>query len=985
MSHRDLDRLFACFCRDGDLEALAAVFRIAAPALLRRARRRLGDAAAAEDVVQELFLSLLQGGARCDGERSSLPFLLGALHRHVDKWLRRRRDDPRDAVAVAVVSEHDDPALLTIAREQRQRVHAAIAALPHSYRDVVADYLERQLTPTEIARRTQQRGGTVRVQIHRGLALLRRALPGVPLLALLALGNRAAAAAPVATTTARRLPWRRIAFAATAFASLASLSWLAGTGSPRSVAAAATVAPIAVAATANDGTPPPVPTARAAVAAPLPALRVVVTGANGEPLPAVGVRAWPAGTDADFALACGATDGNGEWRWPALLPGEWIVQIDRDQRQRIAVATTPVEVAFRAAAGAVVRGIVRDRNGEPVAGAAIWVSHRPRHPWDGQVVVHSRDDGTFALRDMPAMTTVAALARGHVASSAQPVGPRSQRFMELRLDGGGARLRGTVCDRDGPVAGALVHIGRKPRAAYSIAGGEQFASIRPDLPRRTAPDGTFVADDLPPGPLEVLVRAPGHRDAILPLELRAGEESTASIAMERGIDLHGAVTDADGLPVADAVVLARGLSPRRWSAAECGADGAFALCGLDPARIELSVEADGYGSRSVVVADPTQPVAIELRRLPRLCGVLCTADGTPVDAAEWELGVRDGAPTALAQPMLLPLDADARFSARAPDPDAVRFSARRVDTAIWHRCTVERRQDDWRLLLPADCDELATIRLVRSGFSSEQLLDFQLFLQRDEDVYVIAAEQPEPTFTLPPLPVGTWHLHVYGARGACPAIDLGELQLDGKGIERTVEPPPCGWLRWNIAAEETPVDQFRAFLVDAAGHEVPLPRAAGRMALPAGEWRLWATSLVFGPVRGHRFAIAVGAETALDLRLPRGHIRQLAFWLPPDTDASRCRARLRRGDEVLIGDDREPGAEGNAADCAFDCADKGFDCGADGFCTIVVPLADGHYRLDIATPRGELGAAFDVAGPGSDAEPRVLELARVNPCAAARR
>src|SRR5262249_50698424 len=108
-----IDHAFAAFRRDGDTDALARVFVGVAPRLLRRARRMLGDANAAEDVVQELFLSLLHGENGYDPRRPCMPFLLGALHRHAARWRRRRARLP-----VAVEQERaggDDPAALVAA------------------------------------------------------------------------------------------------------------------------------------------------------------------------------------------------------------------------------------------------------------------------------------------------------------------------------------------------------------------------------------------------------------------------------------------------------------------------------------------------------------------------------------------------------------------------------------------------------------------------------------------------------------------------------------------------------------------------------------------------------------------------------------------------------------------------------------------------------------------------------------------------------
>src|SRR5688572_27260491 len=72
-----VDEMFARYVRTQDADALAFVFEQTAPALARRARRLLGDARAAEDLVQDLFLSLLTGAVAWDASRPCRPWLVG--------------------------------------------------------------------------------------------------------------------------------------------------------------------------------------------------------------------------------------------------------------------------------------------------------------------------------------------------------------------------------------------------------------------------------------------------------------------------------------------------------------------------------------------------------------------------------------------------------------------------------------------------------------------------------------------------------------------------------------------------------------------------------------------------------------------------------------------------------------------------------------------------------------------------------------------
>ncbi len=86
------------------------------------------------------------------------------------------------------------------AAEVRVAVEHAVGLLPDLYRDVVSMHLLQDLSHTEIAARTGREPGTVRVQVFRGLAQLRKLVP-----ASLSLGTALAILAP--RSEAARL-WR---------------------------------------------------------------------------------------------------------------------------------------------------------------------------------------------------------------------------------------------------------------------------------------------------------------------------------------------------------------------------------------------------------------------------------------------------------------------------------------------------------------------------------------------------------------------------------------------------------------------------------------------------------------------------------------------------------------------------------------------------------------------------------------------------------
>lgn len=201
MAPTDLRNLFVSFRDHGDMTALAVIFDRTAPNLLELARRLSRSGAdSADDLVQATFVSAIENRSRFDATRPLEPWLAGILANHALNARRRAAKRPSplgDAAPISSDSAVDD-------RELWREVARATAALPPVYRDLVAPRVLLGERSRDVAKRSGRSPGVVRMQLHRGLVLLRRALPqGLLASFLLVIDSRVTLAAARAATLER--------------------------------------------------------------------------------------------------------------------------------------------------------------------------------------------------------------------------------------------------------------------------------------------------------------------------------------------------------------------------------------------------------------------------------------------------------------------------------------------------------------------------------------------------------------------------------------------------------------------------------------------------------------------------------------------------------------------------------------------------------------------------------------------------------------
>lgn len=137
-----------------------------------------------DDVVQETLLSVHHARHTFDPARSYDAWLGAIATRRAIDQLRRHgrhaQHEIRHDDALATHPAGDDVAGDAERAERAQRLRAAIADLPAAQREAVEQLGLGERTLAEVAADTGRRTGALKVNLHRGLASLRKRLHGGP-------------------------------------------------------------------------------------------------------------------------------------------------------------------------------------------------------------------------------------------------------------------------------------------------------------------------------------------------------------------------------------------------------------------------------------------------------------------------------------------------------------------------------------------------------------------------------------------------------------------------------------------------------------------------------------------------------------------------------------------------------------------------------------------------------------------------------------
>ncbi|MDT7542729.1 MAG: polymerase sigma-70 factor, subfamily [Acidobacteriota bacterium] len=181
-AHEETDESLLRLARGGNESAFAALYGRRQAGLYRFALQMSGSKSVAEDVTQEVFMTLLNEEIRFDPSRGALSsYLYGVARNQVLRRLDKERnfvtlaDEREEQTVCADERQRDarhDPLADLARNETVETVRQAVLALPVHYREVIVLCELQEMSYAEAALALQCAVGTVRSRLHRARALL---------------------------------------------------------------------------------------------------------------------------------------------------------------------------------------------------------------------------------------------------------------------------------------------------------------------------------------------------------------------------------------------------------------------------------------------------------------------------------------------------------------------------------------------------------------------------------------------------------------------------------------------------------------------------------------------------------------------------------------------------------------------------------------------------------------------------------------------
>jgi protocatechuate 3,4-dioxygenase beta subunit len=305
-------------------------------------------------------------------------------------------------------------------------------------------------------------------------------------------------------------------------------------------------------------------------------------------------------------------------------PGHATRRVDATVARRAAVDLGDVVLET----GLVIRGRVRDREGNGLAGAS--VRARLRRPGERSLnEATSEADGEYVVAGLgPGTYQLTAVLPGHATAQATALAGGDP--VDLVMDAGG-EIAGRVVDAAGQPAEDATLAAEWADEAEAGSPGGAFGAAEEG-------EGRFVLRDLAAGAYVVQARAAGKGEAsISGVRVVAGRRTeVGTLRLAAGGIVRGTVVDVDGQGVPGATVVAeRDLMMQSGDLVDqTGSSGTFEISGVPAGRVSVMASHPAYASPKPVVVevDPEKepaPIRIVLLEGARVEGRALHRDGRP--------------------------------------------------------------------------------------------------------------------------------------------------------------------------------------------------------------------------------------------------------------------------------------------------------------------------------------------------------------------
>lgn len=160
----------------GDRKAYTALLTQVAELAKRYVRRKMGDHADADDLVQEILISVHKALHTYDPARPCMPWLGAIMHYRMTDWLRTRysaaeqQKIPLEEVEEFLSSDVTEEPLAY------EYVNKAVATLPDGQQAVIGAMYHEELTVAETGEKLGMSVSAVKVTAHRAYKKLRERL-----------------------------------------------------------------------------------------------------------------------------------------------------------------------------------------------------------------------------------------------------------------------------------------------------------------------------------------------------------------------------------------------------------------------------------------------------------------------------------------------------------------------------------------------------------------------------------------------------------------------------------------------------------------------------------------------------------------------------------------------------------------------------------------------------------------------------------------